>query len=196
MNWRTALYEDRAAAGRVLAGRLVDQAIQAPIVLAIPNGGIAVGVPISQALCCELRLLVVRKIQIPGSTEAGFGAVAADGTTVLDRALMANLRLDDRQVEAQKERALHSISRRLQHFGSWARLPDLKGMTPIVVDDGLATGSTMEAAVLILRMHEPRRVVAGTPVFAVADAYRHWYDLSDDEVLQLLEGTATSGVTS
>jgi putative phosphoribosyl transferase len=210
--WRGPRYRDRDEAGSVLASRLVGRK-GGCVVLAIPNGGVAVGVPVARSLGCPLRLLVVRKMQIPGMTEAGFGAVSADGTMVLDERVLAGLDLEQPEIEAQKERALQSVRRRVDSFGSWARFPALEGKTAILVDDGLATGSTMEAGIRIVRAHRPQAVVVAvptssrraylrleplveelvcphvsrTPIFAVADAYEDWYDLTDEEVLQLLE---------
>jgi predicted phosphoribosyltransferase len=213
MSWGGQRYRDRQEAGEVLGSRLVTHETGKRIVLAIPNGGVAVGVSIARSLGCDLYLLVVRKVQIPGTTEAGFGAVAADGTTVLDQKLLAQLGLRVEEIEAQKEKALRSVSARLGRFGRWARLPPLETKTAILVDDGLATGSTMEAGVTIVRALRPQKIVVAvptasrraylrlqplvdqlicpdvsrTPIFAVADAYQNWYDLTDEEVLRLLE---------
>jgi predicted phosphoribosyltransferase len=207
-----AKYRDRKEAGDILASRLEGTAKADSFVLTIPNGGVAVGVPIAKSLRCALRLLVVRKIQIPWNTEAGFGAVAADGTTVIDSKLLTHLGLSQSEIEEQKRKALMSIQNRLDRFGSWAIVPQLTGKTAILVDDGLASGSTMEAAVGIVRAREAGRVVLAVPtasmrayrrleplvdelicpdvsrlsVFAVADAYENWYDVSEEEVISLL----------
>lgn len=213
MSWRGPRYRDREEAGEVLASRLAVQKGQEQVVLAIPNGGVAVAVPMARSLRCDLHLLVVRKIQIPGMTEAGFGAVAANGTTVLDQKLLAHLGLGQEEIEAQTDKALQSIRARLSRFGRLTDLPQVEGKTAILVDDGLATGSTMEAGVTIARALRPQKVVVAVPtssrraylrlkplveeiicpdvargpIFAVADAYQRWYDLTDDEVLLLLE---------
>ncbi len=210
----SAAYRDRDEAGRILAAALEAYAGQKTLVLAIPNGGVAVAVPIARALNCPLHLMVVRKILFPHTTEAGFGAVGGDGTTIVDQALADRMGLTADQIETQHQQALTSVQARLARYGAKARPPSLEGRTVILVDDGLASGSTMEAAVRIARSHGPRRIVAAAPtgsaravsrlrplvddlvcphvgagpVFAVAGAYARWYDVSDDEVEKLLEG--------
>jgi putative phosphoribosyl transferase len=207
---------DRAHAGRVLAGLLARYAGPGTLVLAVPNGGVAVGVPVALALDCPLRLLVVRKIQIPGNSEAGFGAVASDGAAIYNQELLAHLRLTPAQVQAQKQKAQASIRERLALYGDWARLPELAGRTVVLVDDGLASGVTMASAAGIVRQQGPARLVVAVPTssaaarqrvlplvdelvcpdvrsgpyFAVAAAYARWRDLEQHEVLALLGSLA------
>lgn len=209
---RQAIYRNREEAGRVLARELEDRAGPETVVLAIPNGGVAVAAPVAERLKAPLYLMVVRKIQIPGNTEAGFGAVSADGTSVLDKDLIGRLGLDEAVVEFQRQRALASVKDRLKRYGEEADLPELAGKTVVLVDDGLASGATMETAVRIVKKMQARRAVVAVPtasarafdrlsrladelvcphvgcgpVFAVADAYRNWYDVSDGEVLEVL----------
>lgn len=212
--WEGPEYKDREEAGRVLAERLKPFAESDPIVLAIPNGGVAVGIPVVKALGCPLRLIVVRKMKIPGNPEAGFGSVASDGTVLLNEPLVQRLGLTEDVIVRQTEEALRSIRERLDLYGPVARFPDLERRTVILVDDGLASGLTMEAAVRVVKGHDPGSVIVAVPtasmsaqrrlsplvdrlicphisrlsVFAVADAYRHWRDLEDDEVIALLRG--------
>jgi len=206
-------YDDRSDAGRVLVEQLRSYAAQDPVVLAIPNGGVAVAIPIAEALDCPLHLIVVRKMKIPWNTEAGFGSVASDGTVLLNEPLVRRLRLNDNDINRQRAEAIESIQERLARYGPAAQFPELEGRTAILVDDGLASGLTMEAAVRVVKQHDPGKVVIAVPtaskgaysrllplvhqlicpdvsglsVFAVADAYHHWRDLEDDEVLSLLE---------
>jgi putative phosphoribosyl transferase len=210
---REPKYRDREEAGRVLAPRLDAYRGKDALVLAIPNGGVAVGASIAESLGLELHLLIVRKIQFPDNPEAGFGAVGSDGTVVLDERLLGHMHLSPEQVDAQKEKALRSVRERLIRFGDRARLPVLRDRTVILVDDGLASGSTMEAAVYIVRAHKPKQLVVAVPttsrsayqrikplvdylacpdvsrlpVFAVADAYERWYDVDEEEVVQLMD---------
>jgi len=207
-------YRDREQAGEVLARELEGRVGAEAVVLAVPNGGVAVAVPVARVLGARLGLLVVRKIQIPGNTEAGFGAVAGDGSTVMDQDLLRRLRLTPGQVETQRQKALASVRRRLERYGPWAAPPELAGREVVLVDDGLASGSTMAAAVALVRASEPARVIVAAPtassravkrlspladllvaphvgrgpVFAVASAYERWHDLSDDQVRELLAG--------
>ncbi len=206
-------YEDREEAGTVLASMLSRHRGGEGLVLAIPNGGVAVGAAISRALGLELGLMVVRKIQFPDNPEAGFGAVGADGTVVLDEGLMRGQGLSHEEVCLQKEKALRSVRERLTRLGERAVMPSVKGREVILVDDGLATGSTMEAAICVARRQGPAKVTVAVPTashkawgrirplveelvcphvgrgpfFAVADAYRHWYDVTDDEVIRIMD---------
>ena len=216
MPYQSPPFEDRAQAGQVLAELLAPHAGRDTIVLAVPNGGVAVGVPVARALGAPLRLLVVRKIQIPGNTEAGFGAVAADGAAIYNQELLDHLRLTPAQVEAQKRRAFATIQERLALYDDWARLPSLAGRVVILVDDGLASGVTMASAAGIVRAQGPARLLVAVPTasaaarqrllplvdelvcpdvrsgpyFAVAAAYAHWRDLKEREVLALLGSLA------
>jgi putative phosphoribosyl transferase len=206
-------YRDREDAGRVLAKWLERFRGQDALVLAIPNGGVAVGVAMARALGLELRLIVVRKIQFPNNTEAGFGAVGSDGTVVVDERLLGFHPMSLDVVRVQREKALRSVRERVARFGEMAKLPLLEDRTVILADDGLATGSTMEAAVSIVRPHRPIQVIVAVPtashrawqrirplvdelicpavsrlpVFAVADAYERWYDLDEEEVIRILD---------
>jgi predicted phosphoribosyltransferase len=215
---RVSRYRDREDAGRVLASRLKGSLGEDAVILAIPNGGVAVGASMAGGLGLELYLMVVRKIQFPENPEAGFGAVGGDGTVVLDERLLQYRGLSDALIEAQKEKALRSVQERLRRFGDRARLPPLTDRTVILVDDGLATGSTMEAAVSIVKSHRPRSMLVGVPTashrawqrirplvddlicpdisrlpfFAVAEAYERWYDVSEEEVIRLLDSLPVS----
>jgi putative phosphoribosyl transferase len=210
---RAAVYRDRDDAGRRLAAALAAYAEPGTVVLAIPNGGVAVAGPVARALGCPLHLMVVRKILFPHTTEAGFGAVSADGTTVIDQTLAERAGLSAAQIETQRQGALKSVTARLARYGARAEPPPLAGRTVILVDDGLASGSTMEAAVRIARSQGPGRIVVAAPtasaravdrleplvddlvcphvgtgpIFAVAEAYGRWYDVSEDEVERLLD---------
>jgi predicted phosphoribosyltransferase len=212
MYWEGPKYADRHEAGLVLAKKLASFEWTHPLVLAIPNGGVAVALPISQELDCTLEVIVVRKLQIPERPEAGFGAVAFDGSVILNIPLVRRLALSDEVIANQRERALASIRKRLALYGS-REFPELQGRTVILVDDGLASGFTMEAAVKVVKKHEPTMVVVAIPtssmsayrrladlvdrivcpdvsrlpIFAVADAYKDWCDLADEEVMAMLQ---------
>lgn len=206
-------YEDRHEAGLLLAERLLRYKESNAVILAIPNGGVAVAAPMAKRLACPLHLIVVRKLQIPDNPEAGFGAVASDGTLLLNDPLVKRLGLSETIIASQKERALKTIRARLGLYGHAAEFPELKGMTAILVDDGLASGFTMEVAVKMVKSREPKRVVVAVPtssmsayrrisslvdhllcpdvsrlpIFAVANAYEEWRDLEDDEIEGLLK---------
>jgi len=205
-------YKDRQDAGLVLAEKLLPYRQAKPVIIAIPNGGVAVAVPIARKLVCPIHLMVVRKLQIPDEPEAGFGAVASDGTLILNEPLVKRLDLSETIIARQKERALKTIRARLARYGPAAEFPELKGMTAILVDDGLASGFTMEVAVTVVKRQEPKAVIVAVPtssmsayrrisplvdrllcpdvsrlpIFAVANAYTEWRDLEDREIEELL----------
>ena len=183
------------------------------VILAIPNGGVAVALPIAQEFELPLFLLIVRKIQIPWNTEAGFGAVGSDGSVLLNDPLVRRLGLTETQVRVQTEKALDSVRERVRTYGPDAVPPDLKGRTVILVDDGLASGMTMHTAVRLVARQQPGKTIVAVPtssrsayhrvepltdelisphigtlpIFAVAEAYETWKDLSDEETRNLLD---------
>jgi len=206
-------YTDRKHAGQVMARELGLLDLKNAMILAIPNGGVEVAIPMAEALGVPLRLLLVRKIQIPGNPEAGFGAVGHEGTVVYNRELLNRLGLGKAQIKKQEARAIATLEKRAHDYGKWARLPPLQGRWVVLVDDGLASGATMEAAVRIVRGHQPAGVMAAAPTasqkaydslkkladqilapqvrsgpsFAVAEAYARWQDVETSQVLRLLD---------
>ena len=206
-------YRDREDAGKVLASRLLAYRDQDVIVLAIPNGGVPVGRVIAKELRAGLYLMIVRKLQIPYNPEAGFVAVTSDGFLLLNHPLVESLGLTEKVIHEQKEKALESIRSRQEFFGKRAELPAMEDRTVILVDDGLASGFTMEAAVKSVKNRGAKSIIITVPtssmsayrrlesrvekiicpdlsrvrIFAVANAYENWYDLNENEVLRLLE---------
>ncbi len=210
---RVFVFKDRLHAGGLLADKLrpllAGRAVQ---LLAIPAGGVAVGFAVAHELNMPFDLAVVRKIQIPWNTEAGFGAVAWDGRALLNELLVAELGLSDEVVEQCISQTRETVRQRMLSFRDDRPFPDLNGKTVVLIDDGLASGFTMLAASESIRAKQPEKIVVAVPtasagaiehlarsadeivclnvrcgpIFAVADAYDKWYDLSDDEVLELL----------
>jgi putative phosphoribosyl transferase len=210
---RTGVYRDRAEAGGYLAGELKEYAGDPDvIVLAVPAGGVPVGCEIARSLKVSLDVIITRKIQIPWSPEAGFGAVAWDGKCILNDKLVAELQLTQREQEKVVLEAKRNVEERLRKFRGDKPLPDLANKTAILVDDGLASGYTMLASALSVKEKEAKKVIVTAPtaslgavellqpevdvivcpnirtdeLFAVAEAYENWYDLTDKEVLELL----------
>ena len=216
MYWEGPKYRDRQDAGLVLAAKLEPYRLKRPIILAIPNGGVAVALPIARHFDCPLHLIVVRKLQIPGNPEAGFGSVASDGSLLLNEPLIRRLGLTKEVIARKKDQALKTIRARLGKYGPAAVFPDLRDRDVILVDDGLASGLTMEAAVQGVKKHKPERVfvavptssmsafrrisprvdtvvcpdVSRLPIFAVADAYEIWRDLDDQEVMHMIQSAS------
>ena len=207
------LFKDRLEGGQKLAQELKKLHLENPVVLAIPSGGVPVGLEIAKVLSCPLDLVVVRKIQYPWTTEAGFGAVASDGTFFLGPAAQE---LSQEVIEAQTQKAIEQVKHREKEFLEGRKRVDVKGKTAILVDDGLATGSTMFAAIKSVRKKKPAHVIVAAPTgsggaielleneadqvitlykhptglpFAVASSYQKWHDLTDEEVIQYFESS-------
>jgi predicted phosphoribosyltransferase len=161
-------FADRRAAGRALAARV--RAAVGPteriVVLALPRGGVPVGVEVASALQSPLDVFVVRKLGVPGHEELAMGAIASGGTIVRNEQVLAMAKVTDADVDAVIERERTELARREASYRGGRKAPDLRGATVVLVDDGLATGSTMRAAVLAVRQHEPARVVVAVPVGA------------------------------
>jgi predicted phosphoribosyltransferase len=211
MTWRDTVFEDRQHAGRVLAERLAHlQGREDLLVLALPRGGVAVGFEVARALHAELDVFVVRKLGHPGHEEYAMGAIASGGVRVMN--LDTGVSVTERELEAVVRRELAELARREQLYRGNRAPAAIAGRTVIVVDDGLATGATMRAAVAAIRRQQPRHLVAAAPVGAAetcaqlareADEvvcaempvpfravglwYRDFPQSTDDEVRQLLE---------
>lgn len=184
-------FPDRRAAGRALAARLRHLAGPGTIVLGLPRGGLPVADEVSQVLNAPLGIVLVRKIGMPGNPELALGAIAGpEGRTqVLNAELVRFYGMDSADIEAQAapERAELERRRRL-----WGASPSLKGKVVILVDDGIATGATMQAAIVAVRADLPLRIVVATPV-AAKDSLDH-ISRSADEVICLSAPDSFSAV--
>lgn len=175
----TLVFEDRAQAGRVLAGHLLRFRDEKPIVLALPRGGVVVGCEVAWALDAPLDVIAARKLGAPGREEFGMGAIAPGGVRVLDEAAIAMLGITEREIERAIESETREMNRRLHLYRGDRPFPDVRGRTVILVDDGLATGVTARAAILFLRQQHPRRIVLSTPVCAKETAERMRTEVDD-----------------
>jgi putative phosphoribosyl transferase len=210
------IFRDRTDAGRQLARRLLEEIPslprEAPIVLAIPRGGVPVGFEIAQALDAPLDVFIARKLGAPGHEELGIGAVAPGGTRVLDTQAIRMLGIPDSYIEEVTRRELAELERRMQRFRGTRPPPQVSDRAVVLVDDGLATGVTARAALTALKQEGPSRLVFAAPVCAPesAEGLAHvatnvvcaatpqrfygvgaWYDdftqTSDEEVIDLLD---------
>jgi putative phosphoribosyl transferase len=207
------VFRDRRDAGRLLSLQLSKYEGPDSIILAIPSGGVPVAAEIREALDLPMDLIIVRKVQIPGNTEAGFGAMGADGEVILNEGFLQRIGLTEEETDAQIGKTRDVIRKRERLFREGRLFPSIKGINVIIVDDGLASGYTMLAAVSIVKSRDPRRIIVAVPTasrnatdfilpevgdlvcpnirsrypFAVADAYVNWYDVPDEEVLQILK---------
>ncbi len=210
---RVYVFRDRPDAGRCLAHFLKERLqFTTPVVCAIPAGGVPVGLEVAREYGAPMVPAVVRKLRIPWNPEAGFGAVTWDGRVLYNEKLMRSLRLTDKEIDAALEISRENVRERLHKFTGDAPLPPLKDREVILIDDGLASGYTMKAAVEAVREQLPSSIAVAVPTgslstarwlapftdslvclnirtsysFAVADAYKQWHDLHDDEVVTLL----------
>jgi predicted phosphoribosyltransferase len=213
------LFRDRLDAGRRLAEKLSRYAGKSDVVvLALPRGGVPVAAEVARALDAPLDVFLVRKLGFPGQEELAMGAIASGGSQVLNTSLLRRLHVSPEIIDAVAMRERHELDRREREYrGSHPLLP-VRGRTVILVDDGLATGASMHAAVAALRTQEPARIVVAVPVGApstcedlrqIADeivcaetpepfaAVGQWYDdfsqTTDEEVRQLLAASRTPG---
>ncbi|MFC9502905.1 phosphoribosyltransferase [Streptomyces sp. NPDC057002] len=161
-------FRDRRQAGRELAEKLRarqhEGALPRPLVLALPRGGVAVASEVAAALDAPLDVLVVRKIGAPFQEEYGVGAMAGDEVPLLDEDALRHLGLGVAALAPVIERERQELRRRERLYRQGRPAPDLRGRTVIVVDDGLATGSTARAALRSVRRQEPARLVLAAPV--------------------------------
>lgn len=162
------LYLDRHDAGRRLAAELESYADAAKqgelLVLALPRGGVPVAYEVARALAAPLDVLVVRKLGVPGHEELAMGAIAFGETRVLNESIIRDLRIKPGAIEAAAQREAPILRERERSYRGDRSWPSLKGRIVILVDDGLATGATMRAAIMALRRQGPAKIVVGVPV--------------------------------
>jgi putative phosphoribosyl transferase len=178
-------FRDRRDAGQQLGGLLVRYRDAAPVVLALPRGGVPVGYEVARTLGAPLDVLVARKIGAPSQPELGIGAIAPGGVIVLDERTVAALGVTEAELTAIVARETAEMERRLARYRGDRAPPELRDRPVIVVDDGLATGVTARAAVASVRLEEPRAVVLAVPVAALESA-RAFGALVDDLVAVIM----------
>jgi putative phosphoribosyl transferase len=161
------LFRDRAEAGQVLAGELASYANRSDVmVLALPRGGVPVAYEVARALHAPLDVFLVRKLGLPGQEELAMGAIASGGTRVVNDEVVDALNIPEEVIDAVAAEEQQELNRREHDYRDGRPPPDVRGRTIILVDDGLATGTTMRAAVAALRQHGPARIIVAVPVGA------------------------------
>jgi predicted phosphoribosyltransferase len=163
---RVTRFHDRSDAGRRLAARLLSYASLRPLVLALPRGGAQVGYEVARALGAPLDVLVVRKLGVPGHAELAMGAIASGGTRVLNEEILELLHIPQRIVELVATMEAREVERRERLYRDGKPAVELRGRTVLLVDDGLATGATMRAAIRAARRQGASRVIVAVPVAA------------------------------
>jgi putative phosphoribosyl transferase len=213
---RVRVFQDRRHAGEVLAEMLSSFSKSDAIVLAIPAGGVPVAAVIAENLKIPLEVAVVSKVTLPWNTEAGYGAVAFDGTMRLNEELVAGLGLSKDQIQRGIEQTTEKVRRRVKKFRGDRPFPDLVKRRTILVDDGLASGFTMLVAIEALRKAGAGQLSVAVPTghalslprmapevealycanirggfgFAVADAYAVWTDVAEEEAIAVYQRLA------
>lgn len=156
---------NRMAAGQALASALSDyQDRDDVIVLALPRGGVPVAMEVASALGARLDLMIVRKLRVPGQAELAMGAIASGGSRVMNKDVLQALAISLETIEQVANEEQEELLRREQSYRGDRPLPDLRGQCVILVDDGLATGATMRAAIGAVRSRQPDRIVVAVPI--------------------------------
>jgi putative phosphoribosyl transferase len=210
------LFRDRTEAGQVLASRLMRYAGREDVlVLGLPRGGVPVAFEVARALHAPLDIFLVRKLGVPGHEELAMGAIASGGVRVVNEEVVRALGISDEEINQVAAAEQQELKRRENAYRRGRPAADLRGKTIILVDDGLATGSTMRAAVAAVRQQQPARVVVAVPVgsretceefqtvadeivcartpepfYAVGLWYRDFSQTTDEEVRDLLQQAA------
>lgn len=210
---RIRVFDDRFHAGQLLSKKLFEYKDEEDVYLiSIPAGGVPVAYIISKTLNIPLDIAITRKLHIPWNKEAGFGAISWNGIIFLNEPIIASLRLTKEDIERCVTEETFIIKNRLKKFKGDKPFPELEGKRVIVVDDGLASGFSMFTTVKSIKQKSVKEVVVAVPTapvsainfiktqvdkivclnirsrsfFAVADAYKVWYDLDDEEVIEIL----------
>ena len=207
------VYRDRTQAGQILSKYLSEYINKDSVVLALPNGGIPVGLEISKKLNIDFDLVFVSKITPKFNSEVGYGSVSESGITNLNKDLIAMFGIKKHEVEEDIEKTKRKISQRIKNYKLKKRI-NINGKTVILVDDGIASGYTMINAVETVKKRNAKEIIIAVPTaplssynklldytdqiicpdirdvysFAVADAYENWYDISLESAIKFLNG--------
>ena len=207
------MFLDRWDAGRQLARRLIKFQAQNPFVFAIPRGGVVVAEEIAKPLKAPLDLIIPRKIGSPANREMAIGAVTQDGSVMLDQSILAYMGIEEKDLSPQIEAEKKEINRRMTLYRGTPEPPKVEGKTIILVDDGIATGYTVLAAIKSLRKLNPQKLILAVPVvpgdsadkfareadefvcleapeifYAVGQFYHNFDQTTDQEVINILQG--------
>jgi putative phosphoribosyl transferase len=210
------LFKDRVEAGRKLAAELMKLKLEDVVVLGIPRGGVVVANEVAKAMGAPLDIVVTRKIGAPGEAEFALGAVTQEGDVIMDRKAAEGLGASQAYLDEEVRRKQREVKERMRAMRGDAPYPSLEGKTVVVVDDGIATGSSMEAAVISVMKRNPGAIVVAVPVapgdalerlsrggtkvvcvekpwgfMAIGEFYRDFGQVEDSEVRRILEESRT-----
>jgi len=205
------MFRDRKEAGKFLAEALSEYKDKNPIVLAIPRGGVIVAYEVAKALNAHLDLIIPRKVGAPNQPELAIGAVTEDGTTILNQDILQYLRVPDEYIKEEVKNQVEEIKRRMKKYLEDKLRLSIEGKVTILVDDGVATGATIKAAIASIRKRKPALIVLAIPVgppdtieelrrevdeviclmtpepfFAIGQFYKSFEQTSDEEVIEIL----------
>lgn len=207
------IFSNRAEAGKILGAKVKEKGYgKDSLVLGIPRGGVVVAKEVAKILKCELDIIIPRKLRSPFNPELAFGAISDDDSLVIDESLVSLLNISQEFIEQEKKTQLEEIKRRRKKYNMDKLLPDMKGKTVILVDDGIATGATMKAGVISVKKKKPEKIIVAIPVAspqsveelkeitdeviclyapayfaAVGQFYTEFSQTSDDEVIEILK---------
>jgi hypothetical protein len=215
------MFRDREDGGHQLAQRLTGRALRDPVVLAIPRGGAATGAVLARELGAELDVVLARKLRAPDQPELAVGGVGEDGEIYLNHLASEALRLDEAYLKQEREHQMAEIARRQKLFRAVRPAAMLRGRSVILTDDGIATGSTMIAALHVVNGQEPHEVIVAVPVappdrlaeirklcdevvclytpsdfWAVGQFYQNFSQVEDTEVVEILRAQAQNAATT
>jgi putative phosphoribosyl transferase len=204
-------FKDRVEAGQILANKLTKYADQNPLVLALPRGGLPVAFEVAKTLKAPLDVYIVRKLGVPGQEELAMGAIATGGVRVLNRPVVDSMQISEEEIETETRKEQAELARREELYRASRPPLDVSKRTVILVDDGIATGSTIKAAIAALKKQGTGRIIVGVPVAPLSTieelknevdevicvstpdffiAISVWYDnfpqVTDDEVREFL----------
>lgn len=204
------MFEHRKEAGEKLAQALKKYKNKKPLVLAIPRGGVEVAYQVAKYLKADFSLLISRKLPFPDNPESGFGAIAEDGSVFINKE--AARWLSEKEINRIKKEQIQEIKKRIKILREGKPLLEISGGTVILIDDGLAMGSTMRAAIALCKKKKARKIIVAVPISgkdvaeeieklvdeiivlekpeffrAVAQVYRNWYDVPDEEVIKIMK---------
>ncbi len=211
-------YQDRHEAGKVLAKALQEYSEQTnTIILALPRGGVPVAYPVAKKLQLPMDIFLVRKLGVPGHEELAFGALAEDDVCIFNEDVVSELHLSKLQIQKVMQQESQELARRQQYYRQGRHLPSLKHKTVILIDDGIATGASIKAAITALKKFQPAQVIIAIPVasrgsiqgilplvdkvicpllpdyfYGVGQWYQSFVQTKDEEVINLLHDSTIS----
>lgn len=206
------MFKDRVSAGKLLAEKIESLQLKKPLIISIPRGGTAIAYPIAARLNAPLYVITPRKIGAPFQPELALGALAPDGTVTLDEFNLSTYGLTIKDLNVIIEKENKEIAERLKIYGKWGEIPDLNNRTVILVDDGIATGHTIQAAIKSLQKKGACPLILAVPVlpldrldffaamvdklifliapedfYAVGQFYQDFSELTHEEVIKTLQ---------